>query len=382
MAATASTTAYTSASLANETVFASVNPTTGIPSAGGLMYAGISGLARIPEVTVGDLPSTPNDDRARCRPEGTPPTPNVATLGGVRIDVSKGDVVLTFEDVPLLGAGSGAIGSYLSLPLWQMLATALGTDLSSPAAHTVDAAASDYSYTVAAWVPIAPVVGTLISVEIAGRMEYSAITKIDALTLHHSPAFSRGLVNGDVVRTMATFFPIVGDSGEASLSIRLDGTGVRAYCHGCRHRSSVWTVVGTRAQVVVTMASAAIMYDHASASVECPVIPCGAAEHLAGSYVVIGAAPVPPSCAGVSPPYEIPREAVRSNDDSWPWTIETPLAPEGLTSDAVGIGAWVVTGWTGSIARCCSASVRAAQVKVLRSACLLATSRPTAGSGT
>jgi len=346
--ATEGSTKYTSVVIATEATFASVDPMTGIPDPGGLIFDGVSGLARLPEITLGELATTSNDDRARCGAYATAPEPQAVWLGGARVRVRRGDLVLTFEDVSLVGAGTGGIFSYDNLPLAMCMASSLGDDgtfiTDDTVAGAVDANAfistmnaSDYS------------TGGIISAEIDGRMEYSAIagnSGAGAGTINISPAMSVSLSN-EAIRLARTLYPKTDGPSGGSLCFRLDGIGVRSYAYGCRHKSSVWTAVGGRLQVAVTMGVAGFIDDHANAALECPVVQCGAAQHVTGAFVVIGSAANPVGCSGTMAPYAIGREAVAFEADSVTWTIDTPLAPVGgAEADAIGFSEWAVVDTT------------------------------------
>jgi hypothetical protein len=345
----ARTTSIKSVAVAVESgAFAAIDSGTGISDPAGLSFTTIASISRADVATVGESVVNDNADQVRSGPYAY--NGEVATMwsGGSRVRRRRGDITLTFNEVQGVGDGSGLISTYASLPLWQLLRSGLAVHSPSATGDTVAAGVGANSFTSTAVAGVYPI-GGLFGTTIAGRAEYSAVTDrgnpVAPDTINHSPAMSVPLTN-EALRFLETFYPAADlDVGSGtSVTLRLDGIGFRTYAYGCRVREVSVSVSGDRAQLVLTLSAAYVTDDHASASVGEPSFPDGAAQHLRGSYVLIGSTANPDQ--GAATPHALDGEALQVNSDSVTFTISSGLAMDGRSDDIAGMSDWCVTDTT------------------------------------
>ncbi|QDP59408.1 MAG: hypothetical protein Unbinned2299contig1001_25 [Prokaryotic dsDNA virus sp.] len=333
------TVTHRSLSVAVESTFGSISSTTGLPDNSGLTYISIP-CERDPIIIPGEPVASERND-ARDGSYFVPPEPDTVYSSGSRIRRRTGQVVCR---VDLTTIGSGA-DTYASNYLGHLLGGGLKTQLPSIVdGDAVTAIASVNKFTPTTGYAVADV-GCLISAELSGRAEYSAITDNDVSgDVTVSPAFSAGFTGTPTVYPMATWYvPSRSNTGtkEHSLSFKVDGVNFRSYAYGCVLESLSITLDNGRLMGEFTYQAALIQDDHSSASG--PVEPAyndGAPPFFRGSYVVISNGS-PASLSDGTVGETQGRVALSCEDFSL--TLTNTLTPLGHSNDILAMSGMDIT---------------------------------------
>ena len=228
---------------------------------------------------------------------------------------------------PLRTIGSAvAYPSYADMPLHMLLNSSLSSYLPLSSSDVCTGAVSSTVFTPTAAANLE--VGQGISVEKNGRKEWAFVTD-NAANVTHSPAFSAGVQNAELVRTAQTLFYRAGTLPSSSVCVELSGEGWRSYAFGCRVSSLRIAYPPSGAMVELTLQAGYITDDPVSGVVALdPVRANGARAHFKGSYAVIT-----PSI-GTTSPAALARTAVGL--DEWSLSVDFTLVPIGHSNDIVG----------------------------------------------
>jgi len=349
-----SPTSIKSVAIAVENVsFGSVASATGVSDHAALTFVTAAGIARADITTIGESISNTRDDEVRCAAYALAPEPATmydhSKTPPERIRRRRGEITLTFNEIQLLGDGSGDIFDYAGHPLHMLVHS--GMKLVSSSGMTTDTVVANIDNNTFTSTDLLGTyqtqVGGLFSTVINGRVEYSAITDatgnpLAAGDVTHAPAMSVGLSNEEL-RFAENFFSASDLSLDAnsSVALRLDGVGFRTYAYGCRMTGLSASVSNDRLTLAVTLTCAYVTDDHANADVGCPAYPNGATQHLRGSYFVTGSDINSMSAAGA--PFKTARTNTQVSSDSVSWSITNTYAPEGRSDDIVGMSDWALT---------------------------------------
>ena len=279
------TVTHRSISVAKETLFGSISPTTGLPDNSGLTYTSIP-CERDPIVIPGEVVASERND-ARDGSYFVPPEPDTVWSSGSRVRRRTGQVVVRV-DLTTIGAGAD---TYASNYLGHLLGAGLKNQLPSIVDGQTETAVDVNTFTPAN--PYADAdVGCLIGSEINGRAEYSAITDNNVSSnVTVSPAFSSGFTGTPTLYSLATWYvPSRNATGtkDHSLSFRIDGVNYRSYAYGCVLESLAISLDNGRLMGEFTYQAALIQDDHGNASgpIE-PTYNAGSPPFFRGSYVVV-----------------------------------------------------------------------------------------------
>jgi len=340
------TATHRSISIADESVFGSIDSTTGRPSPSGLTFISLP-AERDPVVIFGEAPITERPD-LRDGPYGYQPELDTVWDSSNRIQKRTGEITVRID----FTTGSGAY-----------TATGLGLLLQAGLKRVAHTATSSDSVTSTSGNQITPTdesqwaVGGLISSIINGRAEYSALTSNDragaGTDIGVSPAFSAGPTT---IYPMDTFYLPTGTASGAvgtSVAFRIDGVNFRSYAFGCKLSSLAISLEGGRVMGDFTFQAAMIIDDHddsfystsiALGPVE-PVFLSGAPAHFRGSYVVLSsAAPTTATDKSGTTGDELARTAI--DCESFELTLTNELTPKGFSNDILGMSDMEVTNAT------------------------------------
>ena len=276
---------HRSLSVAVESSFGSLSSSTGLPDVSGLTYTSIP-CERDPILIYGDVVASERND-ARDGSYTLPPEPDSVESGGVKVRRRTGQVQLR---VDLTTIGTTA-NNYTTNYLGYLLGAGLLTQISPTLTDTASGVISKNVFTPTVGFAAATV-GTILSSELNGRSEYSAITDNDVGgNVSVSPAFGAGFTGTPTVRGTQTWFTgsrtSTGDK-EHSITFRVDGVNFRTYAYGCVLESLAISLDNGRLMADMTYQSALIQDDHGSAvgPIE-PVYNAGSPPFFRGSYVVV-----------------------------------------------------------------------------------------------
>ena len=276
---------HRSLSVAVESSFGSLSSSTGLPDVSGLTYTSIP-CERDPILIYGDVVASERND-ARDGSYTLPPEPDSVESGGVKVRRRTGQVQLR---VDLTTIGTTA-NNYTTNYLGYLLGAGLLTQISPTLTDTASGVISKNVFTPTVGFAAATV-GTILSSELNGRSEYSAITDNDVGgNVSVSPAFGAGFTGTPTVRGTQTWFTgsrtSTGDK-EHSVTFRVDGVNFRTYAYGCVLESLAISLDNGRLMADMTYQSALIQDDHGSAvgPIE-PVYNAGSPPFFRGSYVVV-----------------------------------------------------------------------------------------------
>jgi len=278
---------HRSIGVAVETLFGSLDTNTNLPSESGLTYISIP-CERDPVVLNGEVPISERLD-TRDGSYFIPPEIDTVLSGGNNVQRRTGTVTIRLD---LTTIGSSA-ADYSSNYLGYLLGAFFKTKVSSVTSATVSTITSTNAFQVVSGGPTATDVGTLISSELKGRVEYSAITD-DAdgssdITI--SPAFSANFTGTPDIRGTQTWFPgSRTNTGERehSLSFRIDGVNFQEFYFGCVGESLNISLDNGRLMAEMTFQAAHIKNENGSATgpIE-PVYNNGAPPFFRNSYVIV-----------------------------------------------------------------------------------------------
>ena len=323
---------HRSLSVAVESLFGSLSPSTGLPDNSGLTYVSIP-CERDPIIIYGDPVVSERTD-ARDGTYSLPPEPDTVWSGGSRVRRRTGQVTLRL-DLTTVGTGSAAYTTnYLGYLLGGGFRTVAGTLQSDTVAvyqnanqYTPTATSTDYT------------VGSLLGVNLNGRAEYGAITDDDVSgDVTFSPAFSANY-DGQTVYSLQTWYPgqrtQLGTTAH-SVSFRVDGVGFRSYAYGCRLESMQLSLDNGRVMADLTYQAALIQDDHGAAvgPIE-PVYNSGAPCFFRGSYAVISSTS-PTSLTDASSTGDTLGRIALDVDD-FTLTVTNTLTPQGHSNSILAM---------------------------------------------
>ena len=312
---------HRSLSIAVETTFGSLSPTTGLPSNSGLTYISIP-CERDPIIIAGEPVASERND-ARDGSYFVPPEPDTVYSSGSRVRRRTGQIVCRVDLTTIGTAADTYAANYLGL----LLGAGFKTKIPSVLTDSVTAVdANTYTPTSA---PAIADIGTLVSSTINGRAEYSAITDNDTGSgnVSISPALSTSTYTA--LRGLQTWYtPSRSDTGsyEDSVAFRIDGVNFRTEAFGCVMESLNISLDNGRLMAEFTFQCAYITDDHSAATgpVE-PAYNTGAAPLFRGSYVVLSSTS-PSSLTNATAGDTLARTAVDCEDFSLTYTNTlTPL---------------------------------------------------------
>lgn len=314
---------HRSLSVAVETLFGSLSTSTGLPDVSGLTYTSIP-CERDPILIYGDVVASERND-ARDGSYTLPPEPDSVESGGVKVRRRTGQVQLR---VDLTTIGTTA-NNYTTNYLGYLLGAGLLTQISPTLTDTASGVISKNVFTPTVGFAAATV-GTILSSELNGRSEYSAITDNDVGgNVSVSPAFGAGFTGTPTVRGTQTWFTgsrtSTGDK-EHSVTFRVDGVNFRTYAYGCVLESLAISLDNGRLMADMTYQSALIQDDHGSAvgPIE-PTYNAGSPPFFRGSYVVISSTS-PTSLTNTATGDTLARTELDCEDFSFTLTnVLTPL---------------------------------------------------------
>jgi len=110
------------------------------------------------------------------------------------------------------------------------------------------------------------VLGGVIALSINNRVEFTAVTKIEAALITVSPAFEEIPSDGDLIRLCTTFFPRAGNT-QPEIDIRYDWRTRRYYAFRCRLSELNFSFEGDSLYADMMISPSVIIPDHAAASV-------------------------------------------------------------------------------------------------------------------
>lgn len=312
---------HRSLSIAVESLFGSLDPTTGLPSNSGLTYISIP-CERDPIIIPGEPVASERND-ARDGSYFVPPEPDTVYSGGSRVRRRTGQIVCRVDLTTIGAAADTYAANYLGL----LLGAGFKTKVPSVLSDSVTAVDAN-TYTPGS-APAVADIGTLISTTLVGRAEYSAITdNADASSdVTISPAFSANSYNA--VRGLQTWYtPSRTSTGsyDNSVAFRVDGVDFRSEAFGCVMESMNISLDSGRLMAEFTFQCAYITDDHGNASgpIE-PSYNTGAAPLFRGSYVVLSSAS-PSSLVNATAGDKLGRIAVDCEEFSLSYTNTlTPL---------------------------------------------------------
>lgn len=256
----------------------------GIPSATGLNFISIP-CERDPIVIAGEPVISERND-ARDGPYFVPPEIDTVYSSGSRVRRRTGSVVCRVDLTTIGTAADTYAANYLGLLLGAGFLTQIPSILtSSVTAVDANTFTPPSSYAEAD-------IGTLISSDIGGRAEYSAITNHNLSAggnVTISPALSTSSYTA--ARGLQTWYtPSRGTAGTygESVAFRIDGNNFRTFAFGCVLESLNITLDNGRLMAEFTYQSAYITDDHANPSgpIE-PAYNTGNAPFFRGAYAVL-----------------------------------------------------------------------------------------------
>jgi len=322
---------HRSLSIAVESLFGSISPSTGLPDNSGLTYVSIP-CERDPIIIPGEPVVSERND-ARDGNYMLPPEPDTVWSGGSRVRRRTGQVVCRVDLTTIGSAADTYAANYLGYLLGAGMKTKLPSVVSDASLTAVDA----NTYTPGS-APAEADIGTLVSTSISGRAEYSAITdNADASSdVTISPAFSSSSYTA--VRGLQTWYipgrTATGDR-EHSLSFRVDGVNFRSYAYGCVLESMSISLDNGRLMADFTYQAALIQDDHGSAvgPIE-PTYNTGAPAFFRGAYVVASSTS-PTSLTNASTGDTLGRLALDAEDFSL--TLTNTLTPMGHSNSIIAM---------------------------------------------
>ena len=312
---------HRSLSIAVESLFGSISPSTGLPDNSGLTYVSIP--CERDTIIIPGEPVVSERNDARDGNYMLPPEPDTVWSGGSRVRRRTGQVVCRV-DLTTIGT---AADTYAANYLGYLLGAGMKTKLPSVITDTVKAVDAN-TYTPGS-APAEADIGTLVSTSINGRAEYSAITDNDtgAGDVSMSPALSSSSYTA--LRGLQTWYtPSRTNTGsyDNSVAFRIDGANFRTEAFGCVMESLNISLDNGRLMAEFTFQCAYITDDHSSATgpVE-PAYNTGAAPLFRGSYVVLSSTS-PSSLSNSTSGDTLGRIAVDCEDFSLTYTNTlTPL---------------------------------------------------------
>lgn len=317
--------------------FGSLVPSTGLPDKTGV-YTSIP-CERDPIIIFGEPVVSERND-ARDGNFLTPPEPDTVWSSGSRVRHRTGQVVCRV-DLTTIGT---AAADYSANYLGYLLGAGFKTRVPSVVSDT--ATVNDVNSYSPSGGPNNDDVGTLLSAELNGRAEYSAITDDSnaGSLVTVSPAFSSAFAGSKDVRYLQTWYvPGKNATGtrENSLSFRVDGVDFRTYCFGCVLESLSITLDNGRLIGEFTYQSAHIEDDHGSASgpIE-PTYNAGSPPFFRGAYAVLSST-APTSLTDATTGDMLARTAVDCEDFSL--TVTNTLTPKGHSNSVLAMSDMEIT---------------------------------------
>ena len=321
-----------------ESGFGSLVTSTGLPNKT-LSYTSIP-CERDPIVLYGDELPMSERNEARDGSFQFPPEPDTVYSSGNRQQRRTGTVSIRLDLTTVGAAATNYDSNYLGYLLGAGLLT---SKHSHNAADSVTAvSANEFTPTVAS---TSYAVGNLISSEVNGIAEYSAVTANDKSgKVGCSPAFSGTTYTS--INPLQTWYPgsrTATGTTTHSLSFRVDGVNFRTYAWGCVMESCNISVDGGRLMADITYRAAVIQDDHSAATgpVE-PVYNSGSPALFRGAYVVVsGTSPTSTTNVYGSTGDELTRIALDCEDMTF--NITNTLTPKATSQDIRGMNGFEVS---------------------------------------
>lgn len=347
-----STTAIRTVEIAPELTFANIDAATGAPTTVGLTY--VQTECERASLTPFGEPILQERLDARAGPHAFAPEYDTSVVSGSRVSRLQGTIELTMVMRTLgdlAGAGAGDFTTYTGangIPWVNILNSMWAVDTGgvAPTGNESDAVVAAVSTT--EWQPTAIgafAVGTLVSMPMSDRIEWSGVTDTQAgppAKVIVSPAFSRNpnfAINADVVNVARTFFPpndLTTGVG-SSFAMRLNGAGWEWLAFGCRaevmkiaRRGRMMTVSFTIRCAHIEPGSGSNLADFRAA--------LGSVAHQSDCYTVYSTTTAPVD--GNAAPVELARSTIPV--DEFEFTATQPLVARGTTENLVGISEWEV----------------------------------------
>lgn len=330
-----STSHIKSLSIAVESSFGSISPTTGDPDVSGLTFVSME-CDRAPIITYGEPPVNERME-ARAGPYNLPPEPDTSGTTPRRTGT------FTIERVyPFIGTRS-AFANIAAMPRHKLLNSVMKTTAAPSAlGDTVSSGVSATEFEAGSVANYAEGIG--VAVAIAGRGEYSFVTDVGASNIKVSPAFSDTLAGAEDMRICQTYCVANDLSGYgSSLAFIAQGVGWRTVMTGCRAESCAISREKNMIREVWTVRFAHAFDENGSASVANPVVADGNVAHMLDCYTVVTDATV----NGVSAPAESGRDTIAVDDFSA--TLTWTLSPKGFSENITTMSDLEVTDFNAEI---------------------------------
>ena len=256
----------------------------GLPSTSGLSFKALE-FDGAGVTYAGDAISDDRAADARCAPFALPPEPATMWSGGSRVQHRIGDISLT---VYPRGVGAASVYSRPSeMPWFQLVETALKVAEAVAASDTASGV-SPSSLTVTT--PAFWATGSLIAVEIAGRLEVSSVVDMAGAIATLSPALSATIGAATSVRFMDTLYFADDFTAGPSVCLEMMTADAKILAFGCRLTSMGAKVEEGQLKLDLTLNSGHIEESRPPSTVLCPDYSDGARPHLEGSFAVYSAA--------------------------------------------------------------------------------------------
>lgn len=324
---------HRSLSVAIETPFGSIDPSTGLPDNSGLTYVSIP-CERDPIIIYGDPVVSERSD-ARDGTYGLPPEPDTVWSGGYRVRRRTGQVTLRL-DLTTIGA-SGTNYDFGGGYLGALLGAGFQSSIPSYGSDNITAITNVNTFTPTDNTKYDN--GRLIGVSLNGRAEYSAVTDSDVSgDVTVSPAFSSAFTGTPTALLMQTWFPpqraALGDT-RYSVSFKVEGVDFLSYAYGCKLESLSLSLDNGRVMADLTYQAALIQDDHGSASGPAePAYNSGAPCFFRGSYVVVSSTS-PTSLTDATTGDTLARTALDCED--FTLTVTNTLTPKGHSNSILAM---------------------------------------------
>ncbi len=322
---------HRSLSIAPESLFGSLDSTTGLPSTSSLTFVSIP-CERDPIVIYGEPVASERND-ARDGSYGLPPEPDTVFSSGSRVRRRTGQVALRLDLTTIGTTANNYDTNYLGYLLGAGFQTAKHTITSD----TPSAVANDNKFT-PTLTNTDYSIGALLGCDIAGRAEYTAVTDNDESgDIAVSPALS-DLQTSTTLRALQTWYP--GSRAQtgnkvSSVAFEVEGVDFKTICFGCVLESVSISLDNGRVMADLTYQSACIQDDHGNAVA--PVEPsynAGSPPFFRGSYVVVSS-DSPTSLTNATAGDKLGRTALDCED--FTLTITNTLTPLGHSNSILAM---------------------------------------------
>jgi hypothetical protein len=291
----------------------------GLPSAAALTFKNLE-LDRGGIAYAGDTMMADRAADARCAPFELPPEPSTMWSAGSRVQHRSGDISLT---VYPRGMGAGPTYSRPSaMPWMQLIGSALKGYEPGAASDTVTGTSA---VALSVTTPASWQVGQIISVEIAGRVEFAEVTGVTAANIDISPALSITVPAATTIRFCDQFYFADDLGSDESVCLEMMTMDAQVLAFGCRMTSLAVKSEGAKISLDITLFSPHIEDVRPTGSVTCTDYGDGALPHFAGSYAIYSAAH-----SGTAP-MTLARNVALCDKDSTTVSVTSEQAPTGYS---------------------------------------------------